>query len=355
MEEFNFDAFDSYTKIVVIGVGGAGSNAVNRMIEDHIANIDFWVCNTDAQALATSKAAHKFVLGNELTGGLGAGGDPKVGHDAAEASSEDIKEIVEGANIVFVAAGMGGGTGTGAAPVISRIAREAGALTIAVITRPFNFEGKKRKINAVQGINDLKENVDAYIIVSNDKVMFANGSNGFVQSFKEADKVLSQSVRTITDLITIPGLINLDFNDIKNTLKDKGITLIGYGSGKGENKAQEAAAAALCTPFCEVAINGAKSAIVNITVGKETTNYDVQETINYISNSMCGDKDIIFGVQQNDELDDEIFVAVVATDIDEELINEESPLIRKPVLEQEDEEDEEDNILPNFLSKEDLK
>lgn len=355
MEEFNFDAFESYAKIVVIGVGGAGSNAVNRMIEDKISNIDFWVCNTDAQALSNSKAEHKYVLGYDLTKGLGAGGNPSVGESAAEASKEDIKQIVEGANIVFIAAGMGGGTGTGAAPVIGRLAKEAGALTIAVVTRPFAFEGKKRKVNALEGLTKLKESVDAFIIVSNDKVTLVNGGIAFVDSFKEADKVLSQSVKTITDLITIPGLINLDFNDIKNTLSNKGITLIGFGAGSGKNKAHEAAASAICSPLCEAAITGAKSAIINITIGKDITMFDVQDAINYIGDAIGNDADIIFGVQQNDELKDEMLVAVVATDIDEDAIKEDNePIVRMPNQTniEEDVIEEEDNILPDFINKE---
>ena len=201
MQEFNFDAYESYAKIVVIGVGGAGNNAVNQMIEENIANIDFWVVNTDAQALATSRAEHKYVLGKDYTKGLGAGGNPEIGRNAAEASIDDLREICEGANMVFIAAGMGGGTGTGAAPVIAKVAKDCGALTVAIVTRPFTFECNNRKARAVEGLNELKQCVDSIIIVSNDKLMMMNGNKSIAEAFAESDRVLAQSVKTITDLI----------------------------------------------------------------------------------------------------------------------------------------------------------
>lgn len=358
MEEFNFDAFESYAKIVVIGVGGAGSNAVNQMIDAKISNIDFWVCNTDAQALSTSKAEHKFVLGSEITSGLGAGGDPEIGRLAAEASQDDIKTIVTGANIVFVAAGMGGGTGTGAAPIICKIAKDAGALTVAIVTRPFGFEGKRRIVNAVEGISKLKENVDAYIIVSNDKCMLLNGGRSTADGFKDANKVLMQSVKTITDLITIPGLINLDFKDVKNVLSNKGLALIGYGYGKGEKKAVEAATAAISSPLAETSITGAKSALINITIGKEVTMFDIQDAVTYITEASGSNANIILGVQQNDELKDEMFVAVVATEFDEETLKndiETQTRIISPSLDNtklEIEADDPSNIIPKFMREE---
>lgn len=256
MQEFNFDAYESYAKIVVIGVGGAGNNAVNQMIEEKIANIDFWVVNTDAQALATSRAEHKYVLGKDYTKGLGAGGNPEIGKNAAESSLDDLKEIVAGANMVFIAAGMGGGTGTGAAPVIARIAKESGALTVAIVTRPFTFEGNNRKVKAVEGLNELKKEVDSIIIVSNDKLMMINGNKSIAEAFAESDRVLAQSVKTITDLILLPGLINLDFADVKATLMDKGVALIGFGMGSGERKAMEAATNAIASPLLEASIKG---------------------------------------------------------------------------------------------------
>lgn len=358
MEEFNFDAFESYAKIVVIGVGGAGNNAVNQMIEEQIRNIDFWVCNTDAQALSTSKAEHKMVLGPSYTKGLGAGGNPEIGRKAAEDSTEDIKEIVEGADMVFIAAGMGGGTGTGAAPIIAKIAKEAGALTVAIVTRPFTFEGENRRVHAVEGITALKEAVDSIIIVSNDKLMMINGNRPLKDAFKEADKVLAQSVKTITDLISIKGIINLDFNDVKTILSNKGLALIGFGSAHGEKKAVEAATAAISSPLLEAGIAGAKSAIVNITCGSEVTMYETQDVISYITEAAGGPINIIFGVQQNSELNDELFVSVIATDFSEDytpeaVLTRPIPTLKEEHKEIEDNEEEikeeDESILPSFL------
>ena len=237
----DLDNFEPVARIVVIGVGGAGNNAVNRMIDENIQNVEFYVCNTDKQALSTSKAQNRIVLGQDVTKGLGAGGDPEVGKKAAEASKDEIKKIVTGADMVFIAAGMGKGTGTGAAPVIAKVAKESGALTIAIVTRPFNFEGPKRISNSVTGLTDLKGVVDSIIIVSNDKLLMASGNAPINQAFAESDRILAQSVKTVADLILVPSLMNLDFADVKSTLQGSGIALIGYGMGKGPNKAEEAA------------------------------------------------------------------------------------------------------------------
>lgn len=318
MDDFELDAFESYAKIVVIGVGGAGSNAVNQMLEEKIANIEFWVFNTDAQALATSKAENRLVLGRQTTRGLGAGGDPQVGREAALDSVDDIKRVIEGANMVFIAAGMGGGTGTGAAPVVAKLAKDAGALTVAIVTRPFTFEGNSRKVKAVEGITELKSAVDSIIIVSNDKLMFMNGSRPISEAFNESDKVLAQSVKTITDLILLPGLINLDFADVRSTLKDKGVALIGFGMGSGEHKAEEASSSAIASPLLEASIKGAHSAIINITGGKSVTLDEAQEAVNYITEAAGNNVNIIFGVQQNPELNDQMLISVIATEFDEE-------------------------------------
>lgn len=317
-EEIALDAFESYAKIVVIGVGGAGSNAVNQMLEEKIANIEFWVFNTDAQALATSKADKRLVLGKSTTRGLGAGGDPATGREAALDSVEDIKKVIEGANMVFIAAGMGGGTGTGAAPVVAKLAKDMGALTVAIVTRPFTFEGNSRKVKAVEGINELKKVIDSIIIVSNDKLMFMNGSRPISEAFNESDKVLAQSVKTITDLILLPGLINLDFADIRSTLKDKGVALIGFGMGSGENKANEAASSAIASPLLEASVKGAHSAIINVTGGKSVTLDEAQEAVNYITEAAGNNVNIIFGVQQNPELNDQMLISVIATEFDED-------------------------------------
>ena len=362
MQEFNFDAFESYAKIVVIGVGGGGNNAVNQMIEDKIQSIDFWVVNTDAQALATSQAQHKYVLGKDYTKGLGAGGNPEIGRNAAEASAEDIKEIVQGANMVFIAAGMGGGTGTGAAPVIARIAKEAGALTVAIVTRPFTFEGNARKVKAVEGLNALKEQVDSIIVVSNDKLMMMNGNKSIAEAFAESDRVLAQSVKTITDLILLPGLINLDFADVKATLEGKGLALIGFGSGSGANKAMDAATSAIASPLLEASIKGAHSAIINVTGGSGVTLDETQEAISYITEAAGANVNIIFGVQQNPELNDEMLISVIATDFDEEYVpTDPQPMVQRPTRAQqqeetveeetkEEQESDDGSILPNFFS-----
>ena len=356
MQEFNFDAFESYAKIVVIGVGGAGNNAVNQMIEESIKSIDFWVVNTDAQALATSKAEHRYVLGRDFTKGLGAGGNPEIGRQAAESSIEDLKEIVQGANMVFIAAGMGGGTGTGASPVIAKVAREAGALTIAIVTRPFGFEGNSRKAKAVEGLAQLKEEVDSIIIVSNDKLMMMNGNKSIADAFHESDRVLAQSVKTITDLILLPGLINLDFADIKATLLNKGVALIGFGMGSGPNKAVDAATNAIASPLLEASIKGAHSAIINVTGGSGVTLDETQDAITYITEAAGADVNIIFGVQQNPELNDQMLISVIATDFDSDYVVEDDvnmmkKAIREPEIVKEVEEPvpETDSILPNFL------
>ena len=280
MDTMDLDNFEPVARIVVIGVGGAGNNAVNRMMDEHIDNVEFYVLNTDKQALATSKAPNRIVIGEEVTKGLGAGGDPKKGKDAAEASEEKIAEIVKGANMVFVAAGMGGGTGTGAAPVVARIAKKSGALTIAIVTRPFNFEGKTRTANSVAGLSALKDAVDSIIIVSNDKLLMASGNAPIATAFQESDRVLAQSVKTVTDLILLPAVINLDFADVKSTLEDSGLALIGFGMGTGKNKAQEAAENAINSPLLEASIAGARKAICAVTCGANVSLYDAEECVN---------------------------------------------------------------------------
>lgn len=319
MENYDLDNFEPVAKIVVIGVGGAGNNAVNRMIDEEISNVEFWVANTDKQALSTSKSSNRIVLGAELTGGLGAGGEPSVGEKAAEASAEDIKEIVKGANMVFVAAGMGGGTGTGAAPVVARIAKEAGALVIAIVTRPFTFEGKKRIVHSIDGLNKLKENVDSIIVVSNDKLLMTNGNAPISEAFNESDKILAQSVKTVVNLIMLPAVINLDFADVRNTLKDSGVALIGFGMGTGANRAKEAASSAINSPLLEASITGAKRAIVAITCGSGVSLFDAQETVNLLINASGHDIDVKFGVTINSQLSDEILVSVIASDFDTEI------------------------------------
>ncbi len=318
MQEYDLDNFEAVARIVVIGVGGAGNNAVNRMIDEEIPSVEFYVANTDRQALSTSKARNRLVLGNDLTQGLGSGGEPSVGREAAEASAEDIRNIVRGANMVFIAAGMGGGTGTGAAPVIARIAKEEGALTIAIVTRPFEFEGKKRIVNSVEGLNELREAVDSIIVLSNDKLLMVSGTNSIQEAFAESDRVLAQSVKTVTDLILMPAVINLDFADVRNTLRDSGIALIGFGMGQGPNKSIDAANNALNSPLLDTPITGARRAICAITCGPSVSLYEAQDCVERIIEAAGNSIDVKFGVSINEELSDQILVSVIASDFAEE-------------------------------------
>ena len=307
------DSFEPVARIVVIGVGGAGNNAVNRMIDEEIQHVDFFVANTDKQALSLSKAPNRLILGEAITNGLGAGGEPKVGKEAAEASEKEIRDIVKGAHMVFIAAGMGGGTGTGAAPVIARFAKEEGALTIAIVTRPFSFEGNKRTTYSIDGLNELKNNVDSLIVVSNDKLLMNSGSMPIGEAFSEADKVLAQSVKTITDLILMPAVINLDFADVKNTLKESGIALIGFGMGQGENRSEDAAMTALNCPLIEQSVQGARRAICHITCGPRVSLYECQETVQKIIEQSGGQLDLKFGISINDQLTDQIMLSIIAS------------------------------------------
>ncbi|MGM9857776.1 MAG: cell division protein FtsZ [Bacilli bacterium] len=355
-DDFNdFDGFDPVANIKVIGVGGAGNNAVNRMIDEQISNVEFYVMNTDKQALSTSKARNRIVLGKNKYRGLGAGGDPRIGAEAAEISASEIRAAVKGADMVFIAAGEGGGTGTGAAPVVARIAKEEGALTVAIVTRPFNFEGKRRIAQAVDGLNKLKEHVDSIIVVSNDKLLMMNGGCAIMDAFAASDKVLAQSVKTVSDLITLPGIINLDFADIRTTLKDSGVALIGFGSGKGQNKVRDAAASAIASPLLEASIRGANSAIISVTCGSNVTLYEAQDAANEICAAAGNNLDMKYGVNFNTQLGDEIIISVIATDFSEEYdfsaVPNLSTLRPRPVAEKEEEheEKEENNVIPSYL------
>ena len=368
MENYDLDNFEPVAKIVVIGVGGAGNNAVNRMIDEEINNVEFWVANTDKQALSTSKSSNRLILGQEITGGLGAGGEPEMGEKAAEASVDDIKEIVKDANMVFIAAGMGGGTGTGAAPVVARIAKDAGALVIAIVTRPFSFEGKKRIVNSIEGLNKLRENVDSIIVVSNDKLLVTSGNASIGNAFSNSDKVLAQSVKTVVNLIMLPAIINLDFADVRNTLKDSGVAMIGFGMSSGPNRAKDASNEALNSPLLEASLTGARRAIVAVTCGLNVTLFDAQEAVRILQDTAGGDIDIKFGVSINDQLTDEILVSIIASDFEDEVVfTEPTPASRSqqsseniftnnPIQnhqsEKRDESDislSEDDVLPSFL------
>ncbi|MDY2888867.1 MAG: cell division protein FtsZ [Candidatus Caccosoma sp.] len=314
----NFNAFDTVCNIKILGVGGAGNNAVNCMYSENIIGCEFYVLNTDAQILGCSKVENKLVLGKGLTKGLGAGANPEIGEAAAIASENEIREIIKGADMVFIAAGMGGGTGTGAAPIVAKIAKEENALVVGIVTKPFTFEGKTRMQNAIKGLENLKKYADTTIVISNDRILQLIGNLPLKQSFKEADNVLKKSVQAITDLIALPALINLDFADVKTIMSKKGPAMIGFGVGSGSHRAQEAAAKAITSPLLEHSISGANSAIVSIVGGKNSTLYDFNDVVDYIRNATGNDINIIFGASVNDSLEDEIQVTVIATEFTNE-------------------------------------
>lgn len=301
--------------IKVVGVGGGGSNAVTTMIEAQLDGVEFIVANTDIQALNANKAPGKIQLGSELTKGLGAGANPDIGRRAAIESYNDIVEKIEGSDMVFVTAGMGGGTGTGGAPVVAKIARELGALTIGVVTKPFVFEGKKRTKHADGGLNELKENVDTLIVIPNQKLLSIAGDKmPLIETFKKADEVLLQAVKGISDLINIRGLINLDFADIRTVMQAKGLALMGTGTAKGENRAIQAATAAISSPLLEnVKIDGATGIIINVTGGTDLSLYEVNEASTLITEAAHEDAEIIFGAVIDESMTDEVRVTVIAT------------------------------------------
>ncbi|QOR68479.1 cell division protein FtsZ [Cytobacillus suaedae] len=305
---------DQLATIKVIGVGGGGNNAVNRMIEHGVQGVDFIAVNTDAQALNLSKADIKMQIGGKLTRGLGAGANPEVGKKAAEESREQIEEVLKGADMVFVTAGMGGGTGTGAAPVIASIARDLGALTVGVVTRPFTFEGRKRAGQAAGGIAAMKEGVDTLIVIPNDRLLeIVDKNTPMLEAFREADNVLRQGVQGISDLIAVPGLINLDFADVKTIMSNKGSALMGIGMSTGENRAAEAAKRAISSPLLETSIDGAQGVLMNITGGTNLSLYEVQEAADIVASASDEEVNMIFGSVINENLKDEILVTVIAT------------------------------------------
>ncbi len=309
--------FNQVANIKVFGVGGGGSNAVNRMVADGVKGVEFFICNTDIQVMKNSPCQNKIVLGRETTKGLGAGGNPEQGRKAAEESEQDIRESVKGADMVFITAGMGGGTGTGAAPLIAKLSKEEGALTVAVVTRPFTFEGRRRANNAREGIDELKKYVDSLIVVSNDNLLDVIGRKPIEEAFQAADNVLRQGVQTISDLIAVPALVNLDFADVRSVMANQGRALIGIGMAEGEDKAIAAAERAIQSPLLEAQINGAQSAIINITGGDKVSLFDAQNAVAVIQDAAGGDIDTIFGIAINEQLGDAIIVTVIATGFEE--------------------------------------
>ncbi|MFJ8256941.1 cell division protein FtsZ [Peribacillus asahii] len=317
MLEFDSN-LEQLAMIKVIGVGGGGNNAVNRMIEHGVQGVEFIAVNTDAQALNLSKAEVKMQIGGKLTRGLGAGANPEVGKKAAEESKEQIEEALRGADMVFVTAGMGGGTGTGAAPVIAQIARDLGALTVGVVTRPFTFEGRKRATQAQGGISAMKESVDTLIVIPNDRLLeIVDKSTPMLEAFREADNVLRQGVQGISDLIATPGLINLDFADVKTIMSNKGSALMGIGIASGENRATEAAKKAISSPLLEKSIDGAQGVLMNITGGTNLSLFEVQEAADIVATASDQEVNMIFGSVINENLKDEIVVTVIATGFNE--------------------------------------
>ncbi|NLW15392.1 MAG: cell division protein FtsZ [Erysipelothrix sp.] len=304
--------------IRVIGVGGAGCNAVSRMVEEGMQGVEFFVANTDIQSLESSPVNNKIVLGPDLTGGLGAGGSPDFGKRAAEESEDDLRAIVKGADMIFVTAGMGGGTGTGAAPLVAKIAQEEGALVVGIVTKPFLFEGPGRGRNAASGLDELKKHVDSLIIISNNQLLEVIGNIPFLEAFLEADNVLRQGVQTITDLIAVPALINLDFADVKSIMKQQGAALIGIGMAEGENKAVKAAESSITSPLLEAKIQGAKKAIINVTGGETMNIMDASAAVDYIRDAAGFDMEIIFGVAINDNIGDAIIVTLIATGFEDD-------------------------------------
>ncbi|MHA8138666.1 cell division protein FtsZ [Lactobacillaceae bacterium Scapto_B20] len=316
--EFSLDASENTgAKIKVIGIGGGGSNAVNRMIADDVKGVEFIVANTDVQALDTSQAETKIQLGPKLTRGLGAGSNPEVGSKAAEESEEAIGEALEGADMVFVTAGMGGGTGNGAAPIAAKIAKDQGALTVGVVTRPFSFEGPKRSRYAAEGVSALKENVDTLIVIANNRLLeMVDKKTPMMEAFKEADNVLRQGVQGISDLITNPGYVNLDFADVKTVMQNQGSALMGVGSATGENRTSEATKKAISSPLLEASIDGAQQVLLNITGGPDLSLFEAQDASSIVAQSTSNDVNIIFGTSIDKDLGDEVRVTVIATGID---------------------------------------
>lgn len=314
---------DDLAKIKVIGIGGGGNNAVERMIDNEVKGIEFSVVNTDRQILNMSKAQNKLQIGTKLTKGLGAGGDPEVGQKSAEESKNEISELLEGADMVFITAGMGGGTGTGAAPIIAEVARDMGILTVGVVTKPFLFEGMKRKKQAEAGIEALKGKVDTLLIIPNDRLLeTAEKRTTIVEAFTMADDVLRQGIQGISDLIAVPNLINLDFADVKSIMADQGVAHMGIGKAGGENRAVDAAKAAIKSPLLETSIDGAQAVLINITGGRELGLFEVTEAADLIREAVDTEANIIFGAGIDESLKDDIKITVIATGFNAERMQE---------------------------------
>ena len=356
---FDFDVeFNDFAKIKVIGVGGGGSNAVNRMIDEGVKGVEFIVLNTDRQALISSRSEKKLQLGEKTTQGLGAGANPDIGSKSAEENKAEIQEILSGADMVFITAGMGGGTGTGAAPIVAEVAKELGILTVGVVTKPFTFEGRKRILQAEQGVANLKEKVDTLVTIPNDRLLqIADKKTTMSNAFMMADEVLKQGIQGISDLISIPNLINLDFADVKTIMDSKGIAHMGIGSASGDDRAIDAAKMAIHSPLLETSIEGAKSVLLNITGGEDLGIFEVNEAADLIRESVDQDANIIFGAGIDESLEDTIKITVIATGFEE---NADGEIIKKKKTDEDDDKKEDNDLLdeldiPTFLRRRDKK
>lgn len=348
MLDFELEA-DQFASIKVIGVGGGGNNAVNRMIQAGLKGVEFIAVNTDAQALQLVQSNLKIQIGAKLTKGLGSGGIPEIGQKAAEESRDEIFQALKGADMVFVTAGMGGGTGTGGAPVVAEVAKEVGALTVGVVTKPFTFEGRKRMNQAETGIQNLKGKVDTLITIPNDRLLQVIDKNtSIVEAFRIADDVLRQGVQGISDLIAVPGLINLDFADVKTIMKDTGSALMGIGVANGEGRAAEAAKMAISSPLLETSIEGAKGVLLNITGGTSLGLFEVNEAAEIIAQAADPEANIIFGAVIDETMEDMVRVTVIATGFDQRPVRKERP---KPELEIKSLSSHEELDIPAFLRR----
>ncbi|MEG6569154.1 cell division protein FtsZ [Thermoanaerobacterium thermosaccharolyticum] len=351
---------EQFANIKVIGVGGGGGNAVNRMIEAGLKGVEFIAINTDKQALYMSKAETKIQIGDKLTKGLGAGANPEIGKKAAEETKDEIEKIISGADMVFITAGMGGGTGTGAAPVVAEITKELGILTVGVVTKPFTFEGRKRMAHAEMGISELKKHVDALVTIPNDRLLqVAEKKTSMLDAFKIADDVLRQGVQGISDLIAVPGLVNVDFADVKTIMMETGLAHMGIGIASGENKATEAAKQAVQSPLLETSIEGARGILLNIAGGSNLSIFEVNEAANYIYETADPDANIIFGAVIDESLEDQIRITVIATGFEKKFEAEKKPKIEKEIKQQNEIKeinevikfDNDDLDIPTFLRR----
>lgn len=366
---------ETFARIKVIGVGGSGNNAIHRMMENGIRGVEFVAINTDAQALHNSQADHKIHIGKTITRGLGAGMNPDIGRAAAEESKDEILEVIKNADMVFITCGLGGGTGTGAAPVVAELAKKVGILTVAVVTKPFAFEGAKRREIAEKGLDSMKNHVDTIIMIPNDRILqIIDKKTSLLDAFKTVDEVLRQGVAGISDLITTPGMINVDFADVKAIMQNAGSALMGIGRGTGENRALDAARAAIDSPLLEMSIDGARGVLFNITGGKDLGMYEVDDAAKYITKAADPEARIIFGAVIDEDMEEEVKITVIATGFDETMQRPTPPVVRieepapepikKPVYapkvleeepereeEREEENDQDELEIPAFIRK----